>query len=55
MGLFFVKKKTLKNLSTCIKNSLNWTNPNYKLINIFKIHIYIYIYIYRLTQEYVKM
>ena len=27
--LFFFGKKTLKNLSTCIKNSFKWTNPNY--------------------------
>ena len=46
--LLFGKK--LKNLSTCIKNSLKWTNRNYKVIKILK-----YIYIYKLAQEYVKM
>ena len=33
-----------KKLRTCIKNSLKWTNPNYKLIKILNIYIYIYIY-----------
>ena len=40
--LLFGKK--LKNLSTCIKNSLKWTNRNYKVIKILK-NIYIIIYI----------
>ena len=40
--LFFGKKK-LKKLSTCIKNSLKWTNRNCKLIKILYIYIYIYI------------
>ena len=32
----YLKKENLKNLSTCIKNRLKWTNPNYKLIKVFK-------------------
>ena len=40
----FSGKTNLKNLGTCIENSLKWTNRNYKLIKIFK-KIYIYIYI----------
>ena len=44
--LFSGKKKKLNDLSTCIKNSLKWTN-RYKLIKYFKnIYNYIYIYIY---------
>ena len=33
---YFFEKKTLKKLSTCIKNGLKWTNRNYKLIKILK-------------------
>ena len=44
LGNFFKKllfgKKNLKNLGTCIKNSLKWSNRNYKLINILE-NIYI--------------
>ena len=38
--LFFGKKKKLKKLYTCIKNSFKWTNRKYKLIKILR-NIYI--------------
>ena len=37
---YCLEKKKLKNLGTWIKNSLKWSNRNYKLINILK-NIYI--------------